>query len=221
MNLFDIVGPTMVGPSSSHTAGAVRIGNVCRKLLGEPVKYADIYFHGSFWATGKGHGTDKAIVAGLLGMAVDDENIPHSFEIAQQKGLEFSFSEIDLGEVHPNTVKLILKGVNGKELEVVAASVGGGRINVSEIDGQVADFSGEYPTLIIYNQDKPGLVAKVSDMLQNRAINIATMQLHRSGRGGIAVMVIETDQEVWPVALESLRAMDGVDKVTYYSLNDM
>lgn len=221
MNLFDIVGPTMVGPSSSHTAGAVRIGNVCRKLLGESVKYADIYFHGSFWATGKGHGTDKAIVAGLLGMAVDDENIPSSFEIAQQKGLEFSFSEIDLGEVHPNTVKLILKGVNGKELEVVAASVGGGRINVSEIDGQAADFSGEYPTLIIYNQDKPGLVAKVSDMLQNRSINIATMQLHRSGRGGIAVMVIETDQEVWPVALESLRAMDGVDKVTYYSLNDM
>ena len=221
MNLFDIVGPTMVGPSSSHTAGAVRIGNVCRKLLGEAVQHADIYFHGSFWATGKGHGTDKAIIAGLLGMAVDDENIPHSFEIAVKKGLEFSFSEIDLGEVHPNTVKLVLKGVNGKELEVVAASVGGGRINVSEIDGQVADFSGEYPTLIIYNQDKPGLVAKVSDMLQNRSINIATMQLHRSGRGGIAVMVIETDQEVWPVALESLRAMDGVDKVTYYSLNDM
>jgi L-serine dehydratase len=221
MNLFDIVGPTMVGPSSSHTAGAVRIGNACRKLLGEAVQHADIYFHGSFWATGKGHGTDKAIIAGLLGMAVDDENIPHSFEIAVKKGLEFSFSEIDLGEVHPNTVKLILKGVNGKELEVVAASVGGGRINVSEIDGQVADFSGEYPTLIIYNQDKPGLVAKVSDMLQNRSINIATMQLHRSGRGGIAVMVIETDQEVWPVALESLRAMDGVDKVTYYSLNDM
>ena len=221
MNLFDIVGPTMVGPSSSHTAGAVRIGNVCRKLLGEAVQHADIYFHGSFWATGKGHGTDKAIIAGLLGMAVDDENIPHSFEIAVKKGLEFSFSEIDLGEVHPNTVKLVLKGADGKELEVVAASVGGGRINVSEIDGQVADFSGEYPTLIIYNQDKPGLVAKVSDMLQNRSINIATMQLHRSGRGGIAVMVIETDQEVWPVALESLRAMDGVDKVTYYSLNDM
>ncbi|MCR4902791.1 MAG: L-serine ammonia-lyase, iron-sulfur-dependent subunit beta [Butyrivibrio sp.] len=217
MNLFDIVGPTMVGPSSSHTAGAVRIGNVCRKLMGEPIADAEIFFHGSFLATGKGHGTDKAIVAGLLGMAVDDEKIPESFEIAKRQNMNISFDGIDLGDVHPNTAKLVLKGISGKELEVVAASVGGGRINVSEIDYQAADFSGEYPTLIIYNEDKPGLVAKVSDMLQSRSINIASMELHRQGRGQNAVMVIETDQEVWPVAIESLKNMDGVEKVTYYS----
>jgi len=218
MNLFDIVGPTMVGPSSSHTAGAVRIGNVCRKLMGEPIVDAEIFFHGSFLATGKGHGTDKAIVAGLLGMQVDDERIPDSFEIADKSNMKFKFDAIDLGDVHPNTAKLVLKGESGKELEVVAASIGGGRINVSEIDSQAADFSGDYPTLIIYNEDKPGLVAKVSDMLQGRNINIAAMQLHRSGRGRSAVMVIETDQEVWPDAIRSLKAMEGVEKVTYYSI---
>ena len=109
MNLLDIIGPVMVGPSSSHTAGAVKIGRVCHKLLAEKVVRADIYFHGSFLATGKGHGTDKAVVAGLLGMQVDDPAIPHSFEIAEREGLQFTLSGIDLGDVHPNSVKLELK----------------------------------------------------------------------------------------------------------------
>ncbi len=126
MNLLDIIGPVMVGPSSSHTAGAVKIGRVCHKLLAEKVVRADIYFHGSFLATGKGHGTDKAVVAGLLGMQVDDPAIPHSFEIAEREGLQFTLSGIDLGGcVHPNSVKLELTGESGRTLEVIAASIGG------------------------------------------------------------------------------------------------
>ncbi len=220
MNLFDVVGPIMVGPSSSHTAGAVKIGNVCAKLMNEKIIKADIFFHGSFLATGKGHGTDKAIVAGLLGMKVDDPDIPESFEIAKQRGMSFSIGSIDLGDAHPNTAKLILEGESGKNLEIVGSSVGGGRINICEIDGLSANFSGDYPTLIVHNLDQPGHVAEVTSMLQHKSINIATMQLYRSGRGGNAVMVIETDQEVPLEAIGWLEHLEGVMKVTYYSLLD-
>ena len=147
MNILDIIGPVMVGPSSSHTAGAVRIGLVAGKLLAEPIKEAQIHLHGSFWATGSGHGTDRAIVAGLLGLAVDDARIPHSFELADEAGMKFSFDHVELVDAHPNTVKLNLTGVNGSVLEVVAASIGGGRIRVCEIDGLPANFEGDYPTL--------------------------------------------------------------------------
>ena len=133
MDIFDIIGPVMVGPSSSHTAGAVRIGYIAGKLMGEPIAKAEILLYGSFLATGKGHGTDKAVVAGLLGMQVDDPAIPHSFEIAEREGLQFTLSGIDLGDVHPNSVKLELTGESGRTLEVIAASIGGGRIEICEI----------------------------------------------------------------------------------------
>ena len=196
MNLLDIVGPVMVGPSSSHTAGAVKIGRVCRKLLAEEISKADIYFHGSFLATGKGHGTDKALIAGLLGMQVDDPLIPHSFEIAEKEGMQFTLGGIDLGDVHPNSVKMNLTGVSGRTLEVVAASIGGGRIQICEIDGLTANFSGDYPTLIVHNVDQPGHVTEVTSMLAHKSINIATVQLYREKRGGRAVMVIECDQSI-------------------------
>ncbi len=217
MNLFDVVGPVMVGPSSSHTAGAVKIGNVCARLMNEKITKADIYLHGSFLATGRGHGTDKAIVAGLLNMRVDNPDIPNSFDIAKEKGMECSFFSIDLGDCHPNSAKLILTGENGKTLEIVGASVGGGRINICEIDGLSANFSGDYPTLIVHNMDQPGHVAEVTSMLQHKSVNIATMQLYRSGRGGNAVMVIETDQEPPMEAIGWLEHLEGIIKVTYYS----
>ena len=198
MNLLDIIGPVMVGPSSSHTAGAVKIGRVCHKLLAEKVVRADIFFHGSFLATGKGHGTDKAVVAGLLGMQVDDPAI--------------------LGDVHPNSVKLELTGESGRTLEVIAASIGGGRIEICEIDGLTANFSGDYPTLIVHNIDQPGHVTEVTSMLAHKSVNIATMQLYRASRGGNAVMVIECDQEIPADALKWLERMEGILKVTYLSL---
>lgn len=218
MNLLDIVGPVMVGPSSSHTAGAAKIGQVACKLLGEQVKKAGIFFHGSFLSTGKGHGTDRAIIAGLLGFAVNDERLPKSFEYAKEAGLEFEIEGKDLGDVHPNSVQLMLTGINGKEMELMASSIGGGRIEVFELDGIPARFSGEQPTLIVHNQDKPGLVTEITLSLSLRQINIATMQLCRKKRGGEAVLVIECDQEVPVRSIQGLDHLEGVEKVAYLSL---
>ena len=220
MNLFDIMGPVMVGPSSSHTAGAVKIGYVARKLLGEPIVHAKILLYGSFLATGKGHGTDLALVAGLLGMKPDDVNIPESFRLAKEKGMTFEFGEAMLMEAHPNSVLLELTGANGRKLEVTGESVGGSIINIAQIDGLSANFSGEHPTLIVHNMDQPGHVAEVTSMLAHKSVNIATMQLYRASRGGNAVMVIECDQEIPKESIHWLEHLEGVEKDTYYSLFD-
>ena len=220
MNLLDIIGPIMVGPSSSHTAGAVKIGLVSKKLMVEKIVKADIYFHGSFLATGKGHGTDKAVVAGLLGIAVDDSRVPFSFEIAKHEGLEFHISGIDLGDAHPNTVKLNLTGESGKKIEIIAASIGGGQIEVCEIDGLSASFGGNYPTLIVNHKDIPGRVTEVTARLSERNVNIATMKLYRTVRGGDAVMIIECDQEVPVETIKWLEELEGIIKITYLSLQE-
>lgn len=218
VNLFDIIGPIMVGPSSSHTAGAVKIGYVSRKLIGEPIKEATINLYGSFLATGKGHGTRFAIVAGLLGMKPDDKRIPDSYKYAEEAGMKLTFGEAELHDVHPNSAQLILKGVSGKELEVVGESVGGSLINIAQIDGIAANFSGDYPTLIVHNVDQPGHVAEVTSMLAHKSVNIATMQLYRSSRGGEAAMIIECDKEVPMESIKWLTHLEGINKVTYYSL---
>lgn len=218
MNLFDIIGPVMVGPSSSHTAGAVKIGYVARKLLGEPISRAEILLYGSFLATGRGHGTRFAIVAGLLGMKPDDSRIPDSFKIAESKGMKLVFGEAALADGHPNSVQLILTGVNGRQLEIIGQSIGGSVINIAKIDGLDANFSGDYPTLIVHNMDQPGHVAEVTSMLAHKSVNIATMQLYRANRGGNAVMVIECDQEIPADSIKWLEHLEGVEKVTYYSL---
>ena len=196
MDIFDIIGPVMVGPSSSHTAGAVRIGYIAGKLMGEPIAKAEILLYGSFLATGKGHGTRKALVAGLLGMKPDDMRIPDSFEIAKEHGIEVVFGEPALRDAHPNTAQIFLTSVTGKNLEVVGESLGGSRINIAQIDGISTNFSGDYPTLVVHNMDQPGHVAEVTSMLAHKSVNIAAMQLYRSGRGGNSVMVLECDQEV-------------------------
>lgn len=218
MNLFDIMGPVMVGPSSSHTAGAVKIGYVARKLIGEPIVSAKINLYGSFLATGRGHGTHFAIVAGLLGMKTDDVRIPNSMEIAKAEGMQLSFGRADLEDGHPNSAELELVGAEGRKLTIVGESIGGSLINIAKIDGLDANFSGEYPTLIVHNLDQPGHVAEVTSMLANKSVNIATMQLYRAKRGGNAVMVIECDQEVPKESIEWLNHLEGIEKVTYYSL---
>lgn len=218
MNIFDIIGPIMVGPSSSHTAGAVKIGYVSRKLLGENVANAEILLYGSFLATGAGHGTQYALVAGLLGMLQDDVRIPSSFEIAKSQKMEFVFGEADLKDFHPNSVQLNLTGVNGRYLEIVGESVGGSIINIASIDGLSANFSGDNPTLIVHNKDQPGHVAEVTSMLQHKSVNIASMQLYRASRGGSAVMILECDQEIPRDSIKWLEKLEGVEKVTYYSL---
>ena len=159
-------------------------------------------------------------MGGLLGMQPDDERIARSFEIARENGMEFSFGKSSLKNSHPNSVQLILTGVNGRTLEIVGESIGGSLINIASIDGLSANFSGERPTLIVHNLDQPGHVAEVTSMLSHKSINIAAMQLYRSSRGGNAVMVIECDQEVPPESVMWLSHLEGVEKVTYYSLLD-
>ena len=214
MNIFDILGPVMVGPSSSHTAGAVRIGLIARRLLGGQPATAKITLSGSFAATGTGHGTDRALVAGLLGMKPDDIRIPDSFALAVEQGLAFTFDKTELKEAHPNTAILQLSTAGGRELEVQASSLGGGRIMVNKLDGINVNFNGDSPTLIVHNLDQPGHVAEVTSMLSHKSVNIATMQLYRNHRGGYAVMVIETDQDIPAEALRWLSRLEGVIKVT-------
>ena len=215
MDIFDILGPIMVGPSSSHTAGAVRIGNVGYHLLGEPVAEAIITLHGSFASTGKGHGTDRALLSGLMDMKPDDPRIPDAFEEAKKHGMVYRFQNDDLGEVHPNTARLVLKGKSGGRLEMEACSVGGGRIRVRRVHGLAVDFSGERPTMVLPHTDRPGVVAKVTDQLAAEGINIAAMQVFRGSRGGLAIMVIETDQLVSEEVRGRLLARCGVESVTY------
>lgn len=216
MKLFDIIGPVMIGPSSSHTAGAVKIGLVARKLLGETPIKADIKLHGSFAMTGAGHGTDRAIVAGLLGIRPDDERIPDSFDIARQEGFSFDIDTTHIPNAHPNSTQLTLEGNHGRKLEVVASSLGGGRILVSRIDGITTNFSGDENTLIVHNHhDRPGQVARVTSVLAEHGVNIATMQLYRRSKGGEAVMVIECDDYIPPELVEKFSRMDGILKVTY------
>ena len=218
MNLFDILGPVMVGPSSSHTAGAGRIGRMARTLLGAEVVRADIGLHGSFADTGRGHGTDRALVAGLLGMQPDDDRIPHSFSIAKEAGLHFKIGTTNLRGAHPNTAVLRLTGASGRKLEVVGASIGGGRINICQIDGITTNFGGDHNTLIVHNQDTPGHVAAVTGCLSGHGVNIATMQLYRSAAGGYAVMVLECDEPIPDAVHAELACLPGIVKVTILNL---
>lgn len=217
MNLFDILGPVMVGPSSSHTAGAVRIGRMARSLLGQKPAEANLLLHGSFASTGEGHGTKQALIAGLLGLWPDDPQVPDSFTLAEKQGLRFTFGTCALRNAHPNSVLITLTGADGSRLEVGASSPGGGRIQVFRVDGLETNFSGELPTLVVHNSDRPGCVSQVTGALAAQGLNVATLQLNRDGRGNRAVMVIECDQPVSDMTAQWLRALPGILRVTRYT----
>jgi L-serine dehydratase len=215
MNVFDIIGPVMIGPSSSHTAGAVRIGRVAMKILGEKVARADIELAGSFADTGQGHGTDRALIAGLLGMNTDDERIPASFDEAGRAGLEFSFTKISLPRSHPNTARLHLKGKDGGVCNVEGASVGGGNILITSINGKETQFTGAEDTLIIPHKDQPGMIAAVAKVLTDFNINIGNFKLNRPQKGFEAVMVVEVDGTMNNAALDILRELPNITSVVY------
>ena len=220
INIFDMMGPVMVGPSSSHTAGAARIGNMGRTLLGEEVARADIGLHGSFAETGFGHGTDRALLAGLLGMKPDDLRIPNAYEEANCAGMAYSFRTVELRDAHPNTALLELTGKSGKKLTLQASSIGGGAIVVNKIDGIDVNFTGDFNTLIVRNQDESGSVAAITSILSQVHINVANMSVNRHRRGGDALMVIETDQHIKPRQVEFLSELPGILSVTYYDKED-
>jgi len=196
ISVFDVIGLVMVGPSSSHTAGAVRLGLIGRTLLGVQPEEALIELHGSFAETGRGHGTDKAIVGGLLGLDPSDGRIRFSFAMAEQVGMRYQFVDVDLGEeVHPNTARITLT-VGGQSLTYLGSSTGGGMINITEVQGFAVDFTGKYDTVMLISVDNPGTISVVTNWLRELNINVAFFRVARQRRGGDAVMIIETDQAV-------------------------
>lgn len=217
MRLFDILGPVMVGPSSSHTAGAVRIGLTARKLLGDQPgacgHFAARQLRPDRPRPRHGLRADR----GLLGMQPDDLRIPDSFAIAAEQGLTFSFQNVQLRNAHPNTARLQLEDAKGRTLDIVAESIGGGRIRICSIDGIETNFSGEHNTLIVHNQDTPGHVAAVTAALMQRHVNIATMQLYRSEQGGYAVMILECDQPIPKDIEQWLSHIEGIQKITIFN----
>jgi L-serine dehydratase len=215
LNIFDIIGPVMIGPSSSHTAGAVRIGKVSRQILGENVARAEIGLAGSFARTGRGHGTDRALLAGLMDMDTDDDRIKDSFAAAQAQGLEYHFSEVKIPHSHPNTVKLHLTGKNGKECAVQGSSIGGGNINITSVNEMETEFSGGSDTLIIAHKDMPGMIAAVTSLMAEHGVNIGNFKLNRPHKGFQAVMTVEIDGAMDQATIGKLRAMPHIDSVVY------
>lgn len=193
MNVFDIVGPVMIGPSSSHTAGAARIGRIAGLLLGAPAVRAHIVLHGSFAKTYKGHGTDKALIAGILGMKPDDDRLRESPRIAAESGLAVAITTDTIENAHPNTARITLTAADGKEVTVQGASVGGGNILVTKVNGMDVEISGQYTTLIVLHHDAPGTIAQVTEYIGSLGVNICNFRLSRSRKGGTAVMTIELD----------------------------
>ncbi|HHX51801.1 MAG TPA: L-serine ammonia-lyase, iron-sulfur-dependent, subunit beta [Clostridia bacterium] len=213
LGVFDIVGPIMIGPSSSHTAGAVRLGRLARSILGKEPCKADIFLHGSFAQTCKGHGTDVALVAGLLGLRTDDERIPLSLKMAEASGWKVKFTRADLGFVHPNTAKLALEDDRGTMRTVLGSSVGGGNIVVSQINDFAVELTGEFFTLCLLYPDRIGMVARVSALLAEGEVNIARMRVSREARGARALMVVETDKSVPPMIISLVRKLKHIDRV--------
>ena len=211
---FDVIGPVMIGPSSSHTAGAVRLGALARAIFGGQPASVAIGLHGSFASTGKGHGTDLALVAGLLGMAPDDSAIPSAFESARDAGMQVTFTEKDLGEAHPNSAEFLLTGPGGRTMSVRGSSLGGGDVVVTAIDDFEVEANGELPLLVVEHLDRPGEIAAVSGILADSGVNIAEMRVSREKRGARALMLIETDAAVDDAAAERIASQPGISAVS-------
>lgn len=212
-SVFDIIGPVMIGPSSSHTAGAARIGLVARQLFQKEPTWVDFHLYGSFAKTYQGHGTDVALVGGILGFETFDERITDAMNIAKDKGISFSFHEEDAQLDHPNTVKIRL-GDGKQEMELVGISVGGGKVEIKELNGFELRLSGNHPAILVVHNDRFGAIASVSSILAKNEINIGHMQVSRKDVGKEALMVIEVDQNISQEILQEVEALEHVEKVT-------
>lgn len=209
LSLFDVVGPVMIGPSSSHTAGAARLAFVAREIAGE-FTHVSFGLHGSFAQTYRGHGTDRALVAGVLGLSPQDERLRHAFEMAAAVGLTYDFYTTQVEGAHENTVVMTFSLAGGEKLEVVGSSLGGGRIRITRIGEYPAEITADAPTLVITQRDRKGMVSRVSNILATHDINIAVMRLSRTARGEVACCVIETDGAL---PSEVVREIAGVPDV--------
>lgn len=213
IGIFDVLGPIMIGPSSSHTAGAARLGKIAGTIVNKPIKEVSFLLHGSFRETYKGHGTDRALVAGILGFLPDDPNLKDSISIANEKGIIIRFLQADLGQVHPNTVKFLIKDIEDIEWEVLGSSIGGGLVEIHEINGKKVKVTGEYPTIITCHDDVPGTVSKISTLFYENKINIAFMSLSRNQKGKDATMTLEVDTNISDEIINEIKSINGVNRV--------
>ncbi len=212
-SVFDIIGPVMIGPSSSHTAGAARIGRVARDLFGRQPKWAKIYLYGSFAETYRGHGTDVAMVGGLLDFDTYDERIKTSFQLAKEANLEFEFITETANKEHPNTARIVL-GDENSEMSVEGISIGGGKIEVSEVNGFKLRLTGGMPAILVVHDDRAGCIANVANTLAMHNVNIGHMEVSRIERGQTALMVIEVDQNIDEKVLQQISLIPYITKVS-------
>jgi L-serine dehydratase len=214
VSILDVMGPVMVGPSSSHTAGTARLGRVAREILDEDPVAVRFVLHPPLAATYRGHGSDFALVGGAIGLNVDDPRIPEAIRIAEQMGVKIEFAEEDLGEVHPNTVRVEIRGAK-REAEIVGSSIGGGVIEVFRINGFQTRFKGDSPSLLLFYRDRPGMISEVTATIAVEGINIASLYCSRKQRGKDAFMEVDVDSPLSAAALGTIRALSDVDDVRY------
>ncbi|HEX9982103.1 MAG TPA: L-serine ammonia-lyase, iron-sulfur-dependent subunit beta [Thermoanaerobaculia bacterium] len=214
VSILDVMGPVMVGPSSSHTAGTARLGRVAREILDEDPTEVHFYLHPPLAATYRGHGSDFALVGGSIGLNVDDPRIPEAIRIAEQMDVTIAFSEEDLGEVHPNTVRVEIKGAQ-REAEIVGSSIGGGVIEVFRINGFTARFKGDTPSLLLFYRDRPGMISEVTKIIAEEGVNIASLYCSRKQRGKDAFMEIDVDSPIGDEALRRICATEDVEEAKY------
>lgn len=197
ISIFDVIGPVMIGPSSSHTAGAARLARMARALIDDEFKAVTFHLHGSFAKTYKGHKTNYALVAGVLGMSEDDEAISSSLSIAKERGIIMKFIEADLGNhVHENSVKMEFHIGDNKSKTVSGSSLGGGLIEIFDVNGFETEIHFDAPTVVIQHKDKKGVLKDITEVFADHYLNIAHMKVTRGSKGGVAFCVIETDEEI-------------------------
>ena len=214
ISVFDVMGPNMIGPSSSHTAGAARIGFLAQKMINGPLKKIEFTLYGSFARTYKGHGTDRALLGGIMGFATDDMRIRNSFEIADHNGLAFSLTTNEIEtDVHPNTVDIHMINEKNQEMTVRGESLGGGKVRIVKINSVQVDFTGEYSAVIVTHQDKPGVVAYITKCLSDRNVNIAFMRLFRESKGEIAYTIVESDGHLPEDIDDTIRLNQNIHEV--------
>ncbi len=205
ISVFEVIGPNMVGPSSSHTAGAASIARLAWKMVNEKIKRVKFTLYGSFAQTYRGHGTDRALLGGMMGFETDDVRIRDSFEIAEKEGMEFSFEANTVEtDVHPNTVDMEIEDVTGRVLTVRGESLGGGKVKLTRINGVKVHFTGEYQAIIVVHKDHPGVISKITNVFGKQHVNIAFLRVYRETKGGDAYMIIESDEEITASAVEEI-----------------
>lgn len=219
VSIFEALGPVMIGPSSSHTAGAARLARVAALAVQGEFDHVDFVLHGSFARTYLGHGTDRALVAGVLGLSASDERLPHAFELARMCNLTYTFSEEEMRDVHENTVRMVFHMKQGAPQIVVGSSIGGGQIVITSINGFDVEYTAQSNALVITQRDRKGVISHIAGALADHDINIGVMRLSRRARGDVACTIIEVDSPVSPDIVTQLRNLPDVMSVRAINLH--